>query len=165
MPETKFFTDPDAMAASIPDGAKVAIFKDSGAPMAAARALVRRGARGLHLVTVPTAGMIADLLIGAGCIDIIETAGVSLGEFGPAREFADSVKSGRMKIKDSTGPAIYSGLQAGEKGIPFMPMRGLIGSDILASRDDYKTIENPFSKGDKILPGAFRVAEGGRHGH
>ncbi len=151
MPETRFFADPDEMAAAIPDGVKLAIFKDSGLPMETARALVRRGARGLHLVTVPTAGMIADLLIGAGCVDIVETAGVSLGEFGPAREFTGAVKSGRVKIRDSTCPAIYSGLQAGEKGIPFMPMRGLIGSDILASRDDYETIENPFSQGDNIV--------------
>ncbi len=151
MSETQFFATPDALAAAIPDDIKIAIFKDSGAPMEAARALVRRGARGLHLVTIPTGGMIADLLIGAGCVDVIETAGVSLGEFGPAREFADAVKSGRVKIKDSTCPAIYSGLQAGEKGIPFMPMRGLIGSDILKSRDDYGTIENPFSSGDEIV--------------
>ena len=151
MPETRIFTDADEMAAAIPDGAKLAVFKDPGGPMEAARALVRRGVKGLHLVTVPAAGMIADLLIGAGCVDIIETSGVSLGEFGPAREFANAVKSGQVKIMDSTCPAIYSGLQAGEKGIPFMPMRGLIGSDILNSRDDYKLIENPFSEGDDIV--------------
>ena len=151
MPETEIYNNSDELAGAIPDGAKLAIFKDPGSPMEAVRALVRRGAKGLHLVTVPTGGMIADLLIGAGCVKIIESAGVSLGEFGPAREFANAVKSGSVEIKDSTCPAIYSGLQAGEKGIPFMPMRGLIGSDILKSRDDYETIENPFSKGDNIV--------------
>ncbi len=151
MPEPEFFTDADALAAAIPDNVKLAIFKDSGVPMEAARALIRRRAKGLHLVTIPTAGMIADMLIGSGCVDIVETAGVSLGEFGPAREFANAVKAGQVKIMDSTCPAIYSGIQAGEKGIPFMPMRGLIGSDILRSRDDYTVIDNPLSRDDPIV--------------
>jgi glutaconate CoA-transferase subunit A len=36
-------------------------------------------------------------------------------------------------------------LQAAEKGVPFMPLRGIIGSDILAHRPDWKVIQNPFS--------------------
>ncbi|NOX74670.1 MAG: CoA synthetase, partial [Alphaproteobacteria bacterium] len=42
---------------------------------------------------------------------------------------------------------IVSGLQAGEKGVPFFPMRGLIGSDILANRPDYRVIDNPMADG------------------
>ncbi len=141
----------DGLVSHIADGSKLAIFKDQGVPAEAVRALIRRGARDLHLVTVPTAGLLADLLIGAGCVRTIETSGVSLGEFGPAPCFTRAVKSGGVKILDATCPAIYSGLQAAEKGIPFMPMRGLIGSDILATRPDFQLIENPFDVGDKIV--------------
>ena len=35
-------------------------------------------------------------------------------------------------------------LQAAEKGVPFMPLRGIIGSDILGHRPDWKVIDNPF---------------------
>jgi glutaconate CoA-transferase subunit A len=38
-------------------------------------------------------------------------------------------------------------LQAAEKGVPFMPLRGLIGSDILAHRPDWKVVPNPFGDG------------------
>ncbi|NNF78234.1 MAG: CoA synthetase, partial [Rhizobiales bacterium] len=38
-------------------------------------------------------------------------------------------------------------LQAGEKGIPFIPMRGLIGSDLLKHRPDYQVIDNPLADG------------------
>ena len=141
----------DALAARIPDGAKLAVFKDCGVPMALGHALIRRGARGLHVITVPTGGILPDLLIGAGCVDTIETAGVSLGEFGPAPRFVDAVKNGTVRILDATCPAIYAGLQAAEKGIPFMPLRGLIGSDILANRPDIKVIDNPFADGDPIV--------------
>ena len=67
---TEIASTPDALAARIPDGAMVAIAKEPLSPVALARALIRRGARDLHLVTVPTASYIADLLIGAGCIGI-----------------------------------------------------------------------------------------------
>ncbi len=41
--------------------------------------------------------------------------------------------------------------QAAEKGVPFMPLRGLIGSDILAYRPDWKVIDNPFGNHDPIV--------------
>jgi glutaconate CoA-transferase subunit A len=148
---TEILADADALAAAIPDGTRLAIFKDGGVPMAAIRALVRRGARDLHLVTVPTSGLAADLLIGAGCVATIETAGVSLGEFGAAPCFTRAVKAGGVAIRDTTCPAVYAGLQAAEKGVPFMPLRGLIGSDILRVRPDYRVIDNPFGTDDPIV--------------
>jgi glutaconate CoA-transferase subunit A len=43
-------------------------------------------------------------------------------------------------------------LQAAEKGVPFMPLRGVLGSDLLVHRPDWKVIENPFAGGgDPIL--------------
>ena len=140
------------LAARIPDGALISVAKEPNAPMALAREMIRRGTKDLHLVTAPTAGVFADALIGGGCVRIIETSGVSLGEFGPAPFFAEAVKSGAVEIRDATCPAVYTGLQAGEKGIPFMPIRGIIGSDILANRPDWKVIDNPFeASGDPIV--------------
>ncbi len=138
--------DVDALVAAIPNGAKLAVFKpDGGCAMTATRTLIRRGVKNLHLVTVPTAGLQADLLIGAGCVATVETSGVTLGEFGQAPAFGRAVKSGAIKILDATCPAIYSALQAGEKAIPFIPFRGLIGSDILANRADWTIVDNPFA--------------------
>jgi glutaconate CoA-transferase subunit A len=140
----------DALVADIANGAVIAAMKDtSGAPMALARALVRKGVRDLHLVNMPTGGLFADVLIGAGCVATVEGGGVSLGEYGQAPCFVRAVKSGAVRPLDTTCPAVYAALQAGEKGIPFMPMRGLIGSDILTYRSDYKVIDNPL-----LPPGA-----------
>jgi glutaconate CoA-transferase subunit A len=137
----------DELVAWIADGARLALPKDSaGAPMAAVRALIRRGVRDLHLITVPTSGLATDLLIGAGTVASIETSGVSLGEFGGAPRFNAAVRQGAITLRDATCPAIYAGLQAAEKGIPFIPLRGVIGSDVLAYRDDWKVIDNPFAQ-------------------
>lgn len=143
----------DELAGSIPDGASLALPRDSsGCALEAVRALVRRGARGLRLIAVPQAGLQADLLIGAGCVESVEAAAVSLGEHGQAPRFRDAVSGGAITMIDSTCPAIHAGFQAAEKGIPFMPLRGIIGSDVAAHRPDWKTIDNPFGHGkDPIL--------------
>ena len=135
------------LAARVPDGAKLAVPRDiTGPAMAATRALIRRGVRNLHLVCVPTSGLQADLLIGAGCVATLETSAVTLGEFGPAPRFTAAVKAGTIAILDATCPAIHAGLQAAEKGIPFMPLRGVLGSDLVAHRPDWQVIQNPFAE-------------------
>jgi len=138
----------EALAARIPDGARVALPPDNSLPsVALAKALVRRGARGLRLVGVPVSGFATDLLIGAGCVAEVETSAVSLGEAGFAPRFSAALKAGTLTVRDATCPAIHTMLQAAEKGVPFMPLRGLIGSDILANRPDWLVIDNPFAGG------------------
>ncbi len=141
-----------ALARIITDGSSLALAPDySGCSLAIVRALIERGARRLHLIGVPQLGFQADLLIGAGCVESVETAAVTLGEFGPAPSFNRAVKEGRIKIKDSTCPAIHAGLQAAEKGIPFMPLRGILGSDLIDHRPDWQIMDNPFGDDDPIL--------------
>lgn len=147
---THYLSSADDLAALVPDGASVIIAKDPSAPTALASALINRGARDLHLITLPTGSYVSDLLIGAGCVSMVETSGISLGENGAAGRFVRAVKSGALTIKDSTCPAVYAAVQAGEKGQPFAPMRGLIGSDIMRVRPDYRVIDNPFAPGDEI---------------
>src|ERR1700745_3932104 len=91
----------DEALACITDGCVLAGARESsGVAMAATRALIRRGVRNLHLVTLPTSSLQADLMIGAGCVAVLETSAVSLGEFGPAPRFTAAVKSGSIRIKD-----------------------------------------------------------------
>jgi len=116
--------------------------------VALARTLIRRGARRLRLLGVPVSGFATDLLIGAGCVAEVETSAVSLGEAGFAPRFSAAVKAGTIRVRDATCPAIHTMLQAAEKGVPFMPLRGIIGSDILAHRPDWRVIANPFADGD-----------------
>jgi glutaconate CoA-transferase, subunit A len=142
----------DEALAPIVDGCVLAVPRElSGVAMEATRALIRRGVKGLHLITLPTSSLQADLLIGAGALVSIETSAVSLGEFGPAPRFTAAMTAGTLQIKDSTCPALHAAFQASEKGVPFMPLRGLIGSDLLAQRPDWKVIENPFGSDDLIV--------------
>src|SRR5581483_10851778 len=142
----------DEALAPIRNGAMLAVPRESsGVAMAATRALIRRGVNRLHLVTLPTSSLQADLLIGAGSIDTLETSAVSLGEFGAAPRFTAAFLKGGFRMKDATCPALHAAFQAAEKGVPFMPLRGLIGSDVLNNRPDWKTIDNPFDEDDPIV--------------
>ena len=142
----------DDAIAPIGDGCMLVVPREvSGVPMEATRALVRRGIKQLHLVALPTSSLQADLLVGAGCVETLETSAVSLGELGPAPRFSAAVTSGTIKLKDTTCPALHAALQASEKGVPFMPLRGLLGSDVLRYRDDWKVIANPFGDNDPIV--------------
>lgn len=141
-----------ALAGRITEGSQLALPADYvGAPVALVRAVIEQKISGLSLVAAPTQGFAADLLIGAGAVEHVEAAAISLGEAGPAPRFQAALRSGTITMTDSTCPAIHAGLQAAEKGVPFIPLRGIIGSDLIAARPDWKIIDNPFEEGDPII--------------
>jgi glutaconate CoA-transferase subunit A len=149
---TRFLKDAEEIAMLIPDGAQIAMPPDYSLPaMAVVRALVRRRARGLRLLGVPVLGMCADLLIGAGCVAEIETSAVTLGEAGLAPRFTEAAEKGEIVVRDATCPMVHGGLQAAEKGVPFMPLRGVLGSDLVGLRPDWKVIQNPLAQDDPII--------------
>jgi glutaconate CoA-transferase subunit A len=142
------------LAALIPDGALFALPPDYSLPaMAVVRELIKRNARDLKLLGVPVLGLCADLLIGAGCVAEVESSAVSLGEAGLAPRFSDAVEKGLLKVKDATCPAVHTALQATEKGVPFMPLRGVLGSDLIKHRADWRVVDNPLQRkgSDPIL--------------
>ena len=167
----------EAMAALIPHGARIALPPDySGCAMTVVRELMRRPVRDLHIVGVPVGGFQVDQLIGAGSVARVEAAAVTLGEHGPAPRFVAALKSGLIEMWDATCPAIHAGLQAAEKGVPFMPLRGIVGSDLLAVRPDWRVIQNPLAESGVtdpivVLPAIrpdvalFHAEKADRHGN
>ena len=140
------------LAGRIGPGSQLALPADYvGAPVALVRSIIENGVGSLRLVAAPTQGYAADLLIGAGAVQQVEAAAISLGEAGPAPRFQAALRSGAIAMTDSTCPALHAGLQAAEKGVPFIPLRGIIGSDLIAARPDWKIIDNPFEEGDPII--------------
>jgi glutaconate CoA-transferase subunit A len=150
---TQFLRSPEELAREIPDGSLIGMPPDYSLPaMEVVRCLVRRKARKLRLLGVPVLGMCADLLIGAGCVEAIETSAVSLGEAGMAPRFTEAAEKNLIRIQDATCPAIHSALQASEKGVPFMPLRGVLGSELVAGHPGWRVEQNPFSpQKDPIL--------------
>lgn len=140
-----------ALIAHIPSGAKLAVPVDyAGVSMVGTAEIIRQKISNLHLICVPTGGMQVDMLVGAELVACVETSAISLGEAGGAPCFNRAVKQGSIKLMDATCPAIHAGLIAAQKGVPFLPIRGLIGSDVFNKRTDWKLINNPFAENDPI---------------
>lgn len=141
------------MAKHIEPGMRIALPVDyAGVSMAMTKPIIERGAGDLHLICVPTGGLQVDQLVGAGLVRTVETSAVSLGEAGGAPRFNEAVRAGAIRVMDATCPAIHAGLMAAQKGSPFVPMRGLIGTDVLRYRSDWRVIDNPFAEsGDPIV--------------
>ena len=135
------------LARFVTPGAKVALPVDyAGVSMAMTHALLKHGAGRLHIVCLPTGGMQPDMLIGAGLVETAETSAMTLGEAGGAPCFNRAVAAGTIKVMDATCPAVHTGFLAAQKGVPFAMLRGLIGTDVLANRPDWKVLQNPFSE-------------------
>lgn len=142
----------DALVSRIASGQTLAVPVDrSGVSMAATAALIEAGVDRLRLVCVPISGMQADLLIGAGLVDVLETSAISLGEAGGAPRFGAAVREGSIRLRDATCPAIHAGLLAAQRGVPFMPIAGIIGSDLLNVRPDWKVIDSPVGEPGKVV--------------
>ncbi|WP_119166624.1 CoA transferase subunit A [Algihabitans albus] len=142
----------DHLISEIEDGCRLALPPDyGGVAVAATLRIIERAPRSLHLICLPSSGLQADMLIASGCVGTVETAAITLGEAGLAPAFTQAVKAGRLRMLDATCPALHAGFQAAEKGVPFMPLRGIIGSDILHRRLDWQVIDNPFPETDADL--------------
>lgn len=142
-------SDLRALARRIEAGMRIALPVDyAGVSMAMTGPMIRHGAGDLHLICVPTGGLQVDQLVGAGLVRRVETSAVSLGEAGGAPCFNRAVGEGAIEVRDATCPAIHAGLMAAQKGIPYMPMRGVLETDLLANRPDWRVADNPFAEGD-----------------
>ncbi len=103
----------------------------------------------------------------------LQTSAASLGETGLAPCFARALAARAIELTDTTCPAIHTMLQAAEKGVPFMPLRGVLGSDLVTHRPDWRVIDSPFASDDPILlvpalspdVGAFHAACADRDGN
>jgi len=75
----------------------------SASPMAMLRALVKRGARGLHAVGVVGGALNMDFLAGAGALASIDTCSVTLNPFErEAPNFLRAVQTGQIRMFDNT---------------------------------------------------------------
>lgn len=140
-------------AGLVGDGAVVAL---GGAlsyrqPMALVRELVRQGRRDLHVVG-SAHGVDVDLLVAAGAVGTVEESYVGYEQdFGLAPAYRRAAESGSIKLRESCCYTLLQQLRAAEYGIPFMPVRGILGSGILGLHPEYAEIASPFGGGERLV--------------
>jgi glutaconate CoA-transferase subunit A len=124
---------------------------------AATHEIVRQRKRNLTVIDDSPTDQL-DILIGAGCVKVVEIAWVSVSIFARALNFRRSVENAiprGIKVEDYSNYAIGLRFLAGALGIPFMPTKSLLGSDIPRYNDRIKIIEDPFEgKSIALVPAA-----------
>jgi glutaconate CoA-transferase, subunit A len=133
-------------AALIEDGSTIGVggLGIRGHPMALLYQLARQDARELTMLGI-TNGNDADLLAGAGCLRRLETAAVSLEEFGLAPNFRRAVEGGRITLGEYTETTMMDRLLAASMGLSFFPTRVLRGSDVPKVNLDIREIMCPYT--------------------
>lgn len=150
MPDSKQLTLAAAVARFIPDGASVAmgLAQEILIPFAAGHEIVRQRKRGLTLIG-PISDILFDQLIGAGCVETVCAAWVGNVITGSAYNFRRAVESGELEMVDHSNLTLATGLRAGALGLPFMPTRTALGSDLFKSNSGLKRTNCPFT-GDTL---------------
>ncbi len=148
----------EAVARFVHDGDYIAVggFGHMRVPMALVYEIVRQGRRDLAMAG-KTAVHDIDILIGAGCVSKVECAysfGHELRGLSPAGRRA--VESGRVKVVAELSNGSYQWrFLAGMMGLPFIPVRNLVGTDTFA-RSSAKQVRDPWSgKIVALLPAAY----------
>ncbi len=123
----------DVAAALIHDGDHVALsgFAIARNATALAHELIRRQVRGLT-ISACVLGLEADLLVGAGCVERVIYGGGSLDRFGQLGRVNEAIERGRVGVEYLSSLAVTFRYLAGALGVPYLPIRSLLGSDLLA---------------------------------
>ncbi|MDP9359339.1 MAG: CoA transferase subunit A [Chloroflexota bacterium] len=123
-------------------------------PCAAVHELVRQGRRWLEIVK--TAGAYdVDLLCATGVAGAVSAGFVGFETpFGMAPGYRRAVESGTVEAKEHACYTVIAGLRAVIQGVPFMPVAGMLGSDVLAARG-FKTIADPYTGAEVVAAPAL----------
>lgn len=126
------------------------------APMALVREVVRQKKQNLKLVK--TAGaMDVDLLCFGNCVKSVDAGFISYEtEFSLADHYRRAVQNGTVQGNEHACYTVMSALRASVYGIPFMPVKGLIVSDLIEANDYFTKIKDPFSGEDITVVKAIR---------
>jgi glutaconate CoA-transferase subunit A len=92
-----------------------------------------------------------DLLLGSGLSRHIITSWFSQGiMWGVSKVMRHHVENGLARYEEWSHLAIGMRWRAGAMGVPFMPTRTMLGSDVLTARPDTHAMQCPFT-GEQIL--------------
>jgi glutaconate CoA-transferase subunit A len=99
--------------------------------MAAVYEIIRQKRKKLHLYAHSN-GQGVDELVGSGCVDKLEIAYAGNGRFAPTCvRFRRAIERGTLLVEDYSNYQMALRFMAGAMGIPFLPTRSSLGTDII----------------------------------
>ena len=129
----KWMTPEEAVKKFIKKGSQIALggFTINRNPMGLVYEIIRQEIKGLHLVCHSN-GQALDVLIGAGCVKRVEIAYGGNGRFAPTCiRFRKAIEEGEIEFEDYSNFQMSLRFLAGSLGIPFIPTKSGLGTDLL----------------------------------
>ncbi|CCK78294.1 CoA transferase subunit A [Desulfobacula toluolica] len=123
----------DAVTKHVTPGCHLSIggFTINRNPMAAVYEIIRQNIRDIHLYAHSN-GQGMDELVGAGCVSCLEIAYGGTGKFmSTCIRFKKAAQEKTIKIEDYSNYQMTLRFLAGSMGIPFLPTRSSLGTDII----------------------------------
>jgi glutaconate CoA-transferase subunit A len=158
-PEGKLMTLEEAVSRFVSDGCSVAFGGIAGRePMAVSYEIVRQRKRNLTFITATTCDS-AEMLIAGACARRVECAYIWVGVVGSGNNYRRAVEKGiphYLEIQECSNFGMSMRFMAGALGLPFMPVKSLLGSDIITHNPDIKVMEDPYGGGPVALVPAAR---------
>jgi glutaconate CoA-transferase subunit A len=139
-------------ASLVEDGDKVGIGGStlSRTPMAMIWALIRAGRQNLSCSRSITSSE-GELLFASGACDHILTSWFSQGiVWGVSKVMRHYTETGKARFEEWSHMAVGLRFRAGAMGVPFLPMRSMLGSDVVRRLPDVHEMACPFT-GEKLL--------------
>jgi glutaconate CoA-transferase subunit A len=139
-------------ASFVSDGMSVGIGGStmSRTPMALIWQLIRAGKKDLSCSRCITSSD-GDLLLASGAANHIETSWFAQGIlWGLSKVMRHYIESGAARYDEWSHMAMGMRYRAGAMGVPFLPIRSMLGSDVARLRPEAKEFDCPFT-GEKLL--------------
>ena len=153
----KVMTAAEAVERFVFDGAVVGLGGQSigRCSMALAHEIVRQGKKDLTLVGCNMA-MSMDILVGAGLVRRTECGTGNFERYGTAFRWRKAIEEGRLEVEDYSHLAMALRFLAGSLGLPFMPSKSLLGTDLLNKktgngRRPFTLMDNPWNPGEPVV--------------
>jgi len=160
---SKLLSMPDAIARHVRDGSSVALGLqlEQMIPFAAGHEIIRQNKRELTLIG-PISDILFDQIIGAGCARAVIAAWVGNVMMGSAYNFRRAVEEranpedgntagDSFRVFNMTNFTLALALQAGAMGVPFLPTRTAMGSDVPTGNHFFYQVFSPFEGKEPLL--------------
>lgn len=163
--DSKLMSEQEAIQRYVTDGCYIGteLYGTVRCPMSLAREVVRQGPKNLRVVGQGVLEL--DLWLAAGLVEALDVTYIALEVYGVSSPLRREVESQRVKrTVEWSNAGISWRLKAAAMGVPFIPIRSMLGTDTL-KYSAAKVAEDPFTHQKVCLVPALILDVGLIHVH
>lgn len=121
----------------------------------AVREIIKQGRKNLELIKTAGAHDV-DILCAVDAVKAVAAGYISYEtEYGLCNHYRKAVEGGKVEAKEHACYTVISGLRAAVQGVPFMPVRGMVGSDLIEARG-FKFVKDPYTGEELVAAQAIK---------